>query len=319
MYLLLLVFGAALTAAGVVLAATGISVQDRAFDMTAVTPGVVAVVGGLVIFGLGLALRILRRIEQALSVPPMPRAVRPGDVPARLAAPELPPEPTRASLPISAALTSKAAPKVASVLLPVPAAIPVSAGEEQADDLSLPEQPREKAAALTEFDGNRLVAKLDLSPKSLSPAPSARGEEDLGAVSNLRIARRANGTGSSRIMPRFDLGTRPAASAERPKGPLFDSLWPKGSRPLRAAAPAGLTPVAPTTEPGPNDEPVLNLKAPIAPQEAAPVPVSILKSGVVDGMAYTLFSDGSIEAELPQGVLRFGSITELRHHIEQSA
>ncbi len=48
-------------------------------------------------------------------------------------------------------------------------------------------------------------------------------------------------------------------------------------------------------------------------------PVSVLKSGVVEGMAYTLYSDGSIEAQLPQGTLRFGSITELRTHIEQSA
>jgi hypothetical protein len=58
-------------------------------------------------------------------------------------------------------------------------------------------------------------------------------------------------------------------------------------------------------------------KAVVAPE--APTPVSILKSGVVDGMAYTLYSDGSIEAQLPQGMLRFGSITELRNHIEQSA
>ncbi len=58
---------------------------------------------------------------------------------------------------------------------------------------------------------------------------------------------------------------------------------------------------------------------PAAPlQDDAPTPLSVLKSGVVDGMAYTLFSDGSIEAQLPQGILRFGSITELRHHIEQS-
>ena len=33
---------------------------------------------------------------------------------------------------------------------------------------------------------------------------------------------------------------------------------------------------------------------------------------------YALF-DGSIEAPLPEGTLRFGSITELRNHIEQSA
>ena len=51
----------------------------------------------------------------------------------------------------------------------------------------------------------------------------------------------------------------------------------------------------------------------------APTPVSILKSGVVDGMAYTLYTDGSIEAELAQGVVRFGSIEELRNHLEKGA
>jgi len=50
-----------------------------------------------------------------------------------------------------------------------------------------------------------------------------------------------------------------------------------------------------------------------------PVPISVLRSGIVDGMAYTLYSDGSIEAQLPRGILRFGSITELRHHLEQGA
>ena len=50
-----------------------------------------------------------------------------------------------------------------------------------------------------------------------------------------------------------------------------------------------------------------------------PPSVSILKSGVVDGMPYTLYSDGSIEAQLPKGTLRFGSVNELRDYIEQSA
>jgi hypothetical protein len=48
-------------------------------------------------------------------------------------------------------------------------------------------------------------------------------------------------------------------------------------------------------------------------------PAAILKSGVVDGMAYTLYTDGSIEAELAEGVVRFGSIDELRTHLEKSA
>ncbi len=55
------------------------------------------------------------------------------------------------------------------------------------------------------------------------------------------------------------------------------------------------------------------------PERVIAPPVSVLKSGVVDGMAYTLYSDGSIEAQLPQGTLRFGSIADLRSHIEQHA
>jgi len=45
---------------------------------------------------------------------------------------------------------------------------------------------------------------------------------------------------------------------------------------------------------------------------------TILKSGVVGGMAYTLYSDGSIQAELPDGVLRFTSLQELRDHVARA-
>jgi len=47
--------------------------------------------------------------------------------------------------------------------------------------------------------------------------------------------------------------------------------------------------------------------------------VTVLKSGVVDGMAYTLYSDGSIEARLPEGMMRFASIDALRTHLDQRA
>jgi hypothetical protein len=45
--------------------------------------------------------------------------------------------------------------------------------------------------------------------------------------------------------------------------------------------------------------------------------VTVLKSGVVDGMAYSLYSDGSIEAQMPEGMMRFASIDELRVHLDQ--
>ena len=52
------------------------------------------------------------------------------------------------------------------------------------------------------------------------------------------------------------------------------------------------------------------------PARAAPPPgVHIFKSGVIDGMAYTLYTDGSIEAELAQGTVKFASIEELRAYL----
>jgi hypothetical protein len=47
--------------------------------------------------------------------------------------------------------------------------------------------------------------------------------------------------------------------------------------------------------------------------------VTILKSGIVDGMAYSLYSDGSIEAQMPEGLMRFASIDELRAHLDKRA
>lgn len=44
--------------------------------------------------------------------------------------------------------------------------------------------------------------------------------------------------------------------------------------------------------------------------------VTVLKSGVVDGMAYSLYSDGSIEAQMPEGLMRFASIDDLREHLD---
>ena len=54
-----------------------------------------------------------------------------------------------------------------------------------------------------------------------------------------------------------------------------------------------------------------------APEE--PRVVAILKSGMIDGMAYTLYADGSIEAVLPTGTVRFASIDALRFHLEQNS
>src|SRR5262249_6272860 len=113
--------------------------------------------------------------------------------------------------------------------------------------------------------------------------------------------------------PRLDFlfRSRQPRGAQPPES--FDAVWPK--RPNRGAEPklaeASIVERAPSPAPSRPPEPVA---APAAARQAA-----ILKSGVVDGMAYTLYADGSIEAQLPQGTVRFGSIVELREHIENNS
>ena len=42
---------------------------------------------------------------------------------------------------------------------------------------------------------------------------------------------------------------------------------------------------------------------------------TVYRSGVIDGMAYTLFMDGSIQAELPHGMVKFASVDELQKYL----
>ncbi len=289
MYLLLLLFGGLLTAAGIVLAASGVSIHDHAFDTTVVTPGVVAAVGGLLLIGLGLALRVLQRIERAIALRSAPPA-------AQL---DQPAEPSLAAIP---------APRAPAASVPLPAA----AGETEVSNETMPVVVKLEATEVVE------ETELSLSPKPLPPIPTS-ADKVVPEVDQSRAARRGNGAAPTPIAPRRDVGALPPVASERARGPAFDSLWPKGPRPVRTAQPAaGHAVVPPAVEPEQNSEPLVGVPQAVAPV-AVPEPVSVLKSGVVDGMAYTLYSDGSIEAQLPQGTLRFGSITELRNHIEQSA
>jgi hypothetical protein len=98
----------------------------------------------------------------------------------------------------------------------------------------------------------------------------------------------------------------PRADAQRRAAPRergFDAVWaPESAKPI-------LPVPRPAAEPSRESEPVA-----IRPTRE-PQAVSVLKSGVIEGMAYTLYSDGSIEADLPQGMVRFASIDALRRHL----
>jgi xanthosine utilization system XapX-like protein len=276
MYLLLLVFGAVLGVAGIVF--VGLSLRDGTF-VAVLTPGIVAVVGGFLMVGLGFGLRTLQRIEQALASRSTPGAwfsgetadaVKTGDVPRQTALLPSPPK-------ISRSPQRAAAPSVPRL------------GNDSCD----PErQPPDSASA------------ADKMTPSLPPIAISAAHEGNADTDPQRAGKQGNATAATRSAERLRMSMRSGTPTERQKQPTFDSLWPKGPRPVPSTPPASKQAVA--------------VSAAEEEEAAAAMPVSVLKSGVINGMAYTLYSDGSIETQLPEGTLRFGSINELRNHIEQS-
>jgi hypothetical protein len=303
MPVVLLVLGGVTAVAGLVLVASGLTIRDGAFDTEVLTPGTIAIVGGLLLVGLGFLVRELRRIEQVLATRQMPRVARAEEALAIETSSEpamLVPPPMPTIEPQVAATGRTAAEAPASV-----------------EDMSL-EPVRAKFPTIPRVENGRFTEAADVS---LALREAAGLGESVAAVRSVANAGRAtNGVAASaRIVPRAEGKPRPVAPPSKAKASMFNTFWPApprrdGQTPAQRAA---STPLPAVHEPPLPPEPV-QAPPPLPEAPAAAAAVSVLKSGVVEGMAYTLYSDGSIEAQLPQGTLRFGSISALRSHIENS-
>jgi hypothetical protein len=294
MPVILLVLGVVTTLAGLILVTSGLAVRDGTFDTEVLTPGVIAVVGGLLLIGLGFVVRELRRIERALATQSMPRVARVESDTATLVPPPIPE--TEPQL-MSAAATG--------------AEVPV-------EDTAL-ERLRAKRPPIPRVENGQLAEAADVSFALREVAGLEDGIAEVRSAA--AVGRGTNGTAApARIVPRIDARARQAASSGKAKVSVFNTFWPATPRREGQAAPNhAAAPAPPTTadESVPPPEPARS--SPMAEAPATSAPISVLKSGVVEGMAYTLYSDGSIEAQLPQGTLRFGSISALRNHIDNTA
>lgn len=124
-----------------------------------------------------------------------------------------------------------------------------------------------------------------------------------------------------------DVHQQPAADdsqhrdAEPEAANPFDSAWPQPtrSRSDTSAARNGRAALPPQdhVDDVETAEPARERFQP--PRRSDTSSVTIVKSGVVDSMAYSLYSDGSIEAQMPEGMVRFASIDELRAHLDDRA
>src|ERR1700733_4632681 len=219
MYAFLLILGAVIAAAGVVLIGPGLPFGGRDYDASIVTPGAVAIVGGLILIGLALAVRVLARIEKALAARPLPHpvlqeaAAAPAIAEPTAAAPArtpFPPKPEPAPLPAPAVATPRVLPEDAAL-----------------------DRLREKFPPLVRLENAPVVEDADVS---LSPKPAVRADEAVAEAKSV-AARQTNGAAPARIEPRLEVQARPANRPVPAKN--FEAFWPKKQRPGREApAPA---------------------------------------------------------------------------------
>jgi hypothetical protein len=295
----LLVVGVLLTGAGAAAVGFGISINTLPFGSTLILAGTTAAVGGLLMIGLAAAVAELTQIVKAARM-------RPSPAPTRAAEPTLAvqPVPEAAARDVAAPEPHRLEPQQAPTS---PPDVNVSAFAIERLRSTIPRSgvPEAEEVPLSPNGGH-----LPVTTPELPTAPSAQPAGG-AAVETLRESR-------------LDFLYR-SRSAPRPAPPpAFDSVWPERPkrepqlRPepkvegLQAPAETPLTASAEPAPAAPGPHPVNVAESPADTARTA----AVLKSGVVDGMAYTLYADGSIEAQLPQGTVRFGSIAELRAHIE---
>jgi hypothetical protein len=158
------------------------------------------------------------------------------------------------------------------------------------------------------------VAREDPAPRpvrppavTIAPAPAARSSLLGWLGSRAPAAPKAPAPAASE--PQVDLAplTRvepprePPPLVTPPAAPAVPPPLPRAEpKPAAAARPNGILPAA--------------SPKPAAPQNGTPA-TTVYRSGVIDGMAYTLFMDGSIQAQLAQGAVRFATIDELQKYL----
>jgi hypothetical protein len=343
MSLILLILGIVVAAAGIATIGFGIPINEFSLGTTLIITGTTALTGGLVLIGLSAVVTELGRVAEGLKTRPAGRpaaaAREPQEPPLTqtLAEPAPPPAPVVQPLAPPAANYQRppAQPTVPTRPLPeiavrpprqaepqptAPSAVEVSAAAIERLRSSIPrtERPRIEPSVVADIED------VPLSPNGAGHHQAAppRAPEVAPPQPRLGAEDRTSGAAVEALKAsRLDFLFRSKRPAPQPEN--FDNLWPTDASQGRAAPRE--------SEPQPradrierqSDHALPPDRMPERRHEAAPAPAppapAILKSGVVDGMAYTLYADGSIEAKLPHGTVRFGSIAELRAHIESNS
>jgi hypothetical protein len=333
MFYLLLILGLACMAAGMFAIGFAVPSRDTPFGSALLVVGSVAFTGGLIAVGLAATVAELRRVIGALKarMPVVPRPLRPAD--RKDGGEKRPGPPPRIPMPARSGPDGQQAQPMASMHAMPPMAPPPT----------LPELP---AAAMPDMDPaplrkpgpewlRRAIAEIETAPNPADAVPG--GDYYRDDVRPMPEVRPPDMRPAPELRPRMNappLFTPPApepplqpppprqaAPAPASQRNIFDMVWPSerhrasdGPERQPDLSSEPLRPPEPRAAPLPQPLPPIGASA---PQQGEQRPPAILKSGVIDEMAYTLFADGSIEANMPDGTMRFASIEELREHLEK--
>jgi hypothetical protein len=280
----LLVAGLVVLIVGLLAIGFGIPVKEFSFGNTLILSGVLGACTGAVLVAFWLILRELRGISLALN-------------PAR-----------QASAGRQRGESDPFAAQSAGV------AVSGDAGSPREGSAAAPETPAPWQDEFAARDRSRPpgppIQDAAAAPAPL-PEPPVKKRRNLLFMSSKRDREQTAGDPSHAEIETPEIELQTPASAPQVS---FEDAWPAADRqrpdPLRRM---------PRSAGAAESDDARTAAAPPPPirRPAESPPVTILKSGVVDGMAYSLYSDGSIEAQMPEGMIRFASIDELRTHLDQ--
>jgi len=281
MMMVMLIAGIACLLAGLLAIGFGIPVNEFSFGNTLILAGAIAVCAGLVILSMWAAVRELKNMAAGVGS--------------------------------GAALDQTSDATRPSVLSAAAAADDRSAGGlgEGAEASVYPSAP-----ATVPWQGDAAARARDETVTGQEPQQAAKPRRNLMFSSISRREReraQARSVDSSAGEPQ---STSPGPSAAQESTaappPILDDPWPRSERSRTTDSLQRRAGRSQST----SSDPAAARQPPAAPAEDQAAAVTILKSGVVDGMAYSLYSDGSIEAQMPEGMMRFASIDELRAHLD---
>jgi|SRR6185312_3461299 len=277
MIIVLQVAGGVAALIGVVALYYGIPVKEFSFGNTLILVGAISLCTGAILVALSVVALELRLVGRRLA------SGRPAQEPRPKTA--LPPFPGAGGGSEGPAFSRDQAPQNAGEF-----ESPVAPPLWQEDSRARPDAPREP------------------EPAQAMPPPPPKPKRNLLFSSSVRKDRERLARAGDPAQPP---GAPPVPETGEPAPAGFEGAWPRPDRtrgseipPQRRSSRAPATPAESNPDAG---------VMPGEPQSG----VTVLKSGVVDGMAYSLYSDGSIEAQMPEGMMRFASIDDLRAHLDQ--